>query len=142
MNDDDVDVYTREPRYGPVVEPPGLAASKKLAELAEIEDKDEQDFMLIKSIIDDMLYSYSHRYQDKKDKMIINMTQIAKQLGDLNIKRLIAHCIISPIILKEFNEILSNELEERKNKMTTCRDFILGFISLLYFFYLKDNFSH
>jgi len=83
MNDDDVDVYTREPRYGSAVEPPGLAASKKLAELAEIEDKDEQDFMLIKSIIDDMLYSYSHRYQDKKDKMIINMTQIAKQLEEI-----------------------------------------------------------
>jgi hypothetical protein len=116
MNDDDVDVYTREPRYGSAVEPPGLAASKKLAELAEIEDKDEQDFMLIKSIIDDMLYSYSHRYQDKKDKMIINMTQIAKQLGDLNIKRLMAHCHIFPTILKEFNEILSNELEQRRNK--------------------------
>jgi len=115
MNDDEVDTYTRELRYGPVVEPPGLAASKKLAELAEIEDKDEQDFILIKSIIDDMLYSYSHRYQDKKDKMIINMTQIAKQLGDLNIKRIMAHCHIFPTILKEFNEILSNELEERKN---------------------------
>ena len=47
MNDDDVDVNTREPRYGSEVEPPGLAASKKLAELAEIEDKDEQDFILI-----------------------------------------------------------------------------------------------
>lgn len=89
-----------------------------------------------------MLYLYAHRYQDKKDQMIRYMTQIAKQTGDLNIKRLIAHCIIFPIILKEFNEILYNELEERKNKMTTCRDFILGFISLLYFFYLKDNFSH
>ncbi|MGB5090860.1 MAG: hypothetical protein WBN72_07940 [Nitrososphaeraceae archaeon] len=116
MNDDDVDVYTREPRHGSAVEPPGLTASKKLAELAEIEDKDEQDFMLIKSIIDDMLYSYSHRYQDKKDKMIINMTQIAKQLGDLNIKRIMAHCHIFPTILKEFNEILSNELEQRRNK--------------------------
>jgi hypothetical protein len=63
-----------------------------------------------------MLYSYSHRYQDKKDKMIVNMTQIAKQLGDLNIKRLIAHCVIFPTILKEFNEILSNELEQRRNK--------------------------
>jgi hypothetical protein len=118
MNDDevDVDMYTREPRYGPAVELPGIAASKKLVELKEIQDKDEQDFMLIKSIIDDMLYSYSHRYQDKKDKMIINMTQIAKQLGDLNIKRLRAHCHIFPTILKEFNEILSNELEQRRNK--------------------------
>lgn len=116
MYNDDVDVYTREPRYGSAHEPPDLAASKKLAELAEIEDKDEQDFMLIKSILDDMLYSYSHRYQDKKDKMIINMTQIAKQLGDLNIKRLIAHCHIFPTILKEFNEILFNELEQRRNK--------------------------
>jgi hypothetical protein len=63
-----------------------------------------------------MLYSYSHRYQDKKDKMIINMTQIAKQLGDLNIKRLMAHCVIFPAILKDFSEVLSNELEERRNK--------------------------
>jgi hypothetical protein len=39
MNDD-VDVYTREARHGSAVEPPGLAASKKLAELAEIENKD------------------------------------------------------------------------------------------------------
>ena len=116
MNDDDVDVYTREPRYGSEVEPPGLAASKKLAELAEIQNKDEQDFTLIREILNDMLYSYSHRYQDKKDKMIINMTQIAKQLGELNIKRLMAHCVIFPTILKEFNEILSNELEERKKK--------------------------
>jgi hypothetical protein len=44
------------------------------------------------------------------------MTQIAKQLGDLNIKRLIAHCVIFPTILEEFNEILSNELEQRRNK--------------------------
>lgn len=116
MNDDDVDMYTREPRYGSAVEQPGLAASKKLAELAEKEEKDEQDFILIREILDDMLYSYSHTYQDKKDKMIINMTQIAKQLGDLNIKRLIAHCVIFPTILKEFNEILSNELEQRRNK--------------------------
>jgi hypothetical protein len=118
MNDGevDVDMYTTEPRYGTVVEAPGTAASKKLAELAEKEDKDEQDFILIREILDDMLYSYSHRYQDKKDKMIINMTQIAKQLGDLNIKRLIAHCHIFPTILKEFNEILSNELEQRRNK--------------------------
>jgi hypothetical protein len=43
------------------------------------------------------------------------MTQIAEGLGDLNIKRLIAHCKIFPSILKEFNEILSNELEERRN---------------------------
>ncbi|HVD07395.1 MAG TPA: hypothetical protein VNB67_03040, partial [Nitrososphaeraceae archaeon] len=90
--------------------------SKKLAELAEIQNKDEQDFTLIREILNDMLYSYSHRYQDKKDKMIINMTQIAKQLGDLNIKRLMAHCVIYPTILKEFKEILSNELEERRNK--------------------------
>jgi hypothetical protein len=118
MNDDevDVDMYTREPRYGTVVQPPGTAASKKLSQLAEKEDKDEQDFILIREILDDMLYSYSRRYQDKKDKMIINMTQIAKQLGDLNIKRLIAHCVIFPTILKEFNEILSNELEQRRNK--------------------------
>ena len=116
MNDDDVDAYTREPRYGTAVEAPGTAASKKLAELAEKEDKDEQDFILIREILDDMLYSYSHRYQEKKDKMIVNMTQIAKQLGDLNIKRLIAHCVIFPTILKEFNEILSNELEQRRNK--------------------------
>lgn len=117
MSNDEVDRYTREPRYGSEVEPPGTAAGKKLADLAEIEDKDEHDFNLIREILDDMLYSYSHRYQDKKDKMIINMTQIAKQLGDLNIKRLMAHCVIFPTILKEFNEILFNELEERsKNK--------------------------
>ncbi|MEZ0268568.1 MAG: hypothetical protein ACAH23_00200 [Nitrososphaeraceae archaeon] len=117
MNDDEVDVdrYTREHRYGPAVDPPGTAESKKLSELAEIENKEEQDFTLIREILDDMLYSYSHRYQDKKDKMIINMTQIAKQLGDLNIKRLMAHCVIFPTILKEFNEILSNELEQRRN---------------------------
>jgi len=99
MSNDEVDRYTREPRYGSAVEPP-----------------DEHDFNLIREILDDMLYSYSHRYQDKKDKMIINMTQIAKQLGDLNIKRLMAHCVIFPTILKEFNEILFNELEERSKK--------------------------
>jgi hypothetical protein len=44
------------------------------------------------------------------------MTQIAKQLGYLNIKRLMAHFVIFPTILKEFNEILSNELEERGKK--------------------------
>ena len=118
MNDDEVDVdrYTREHSYGPTVDPPGTAASKKLSQLAEIENKEELDFTLIREILDDMLYSYSHRYQDKKDKMIINMTQIAKQLGDLNIKRLMAHCVIFPTILKEFNEILSNELEQRSKK--------------------------
>ena len=47
--------------------------------------------------------------------MIINMTQIPKQLGDLNNKRLMAHCVVFPTILKEFNEILSNELEQRRN---------------------------
>jgi hypothetical protein len=32
----------------------------------------------------------------------------------VNIKRLMAHCVIYPTILKEFKEILSNELEERR----------------------------
>jgi len=106
MNNDEVDMYTRELRYGPVVNMP---------DTPEIEDKDEQDFRMIISLLDDMLYTYSHKYRHKKDKMITNMTQIAEGLGDLNIKRLIAHCIIFPSILKEFNEILSNELEERRN---------------------------
>jgi hypothetical protein len=94
MNVDEVDMYTREPRYGPVVNAPSLS---------EKQDKEDQDFILIRTILMDMLYSYSHRYQDKKDKMISNMTAIAKQTDDLNVKRLIAHCIIFPTILEEFN---------------------------------------
>jgi hypothetical protein len=63
-----------------------------------------------------MLYSYSHKYQEKKDKMISNMIYISKQMSDLNIKRLMAHCAIFPKILNEFNVVLSNELEVRKQK--------------------------
>jgi hypothetical protein len=107
MNDDEIDMYTRELRYGPVV---------NTRDTPKGEDKGEQDFRMIISLLDDMLYSYSHKYQDKKDMMISNMTNISKQMSDLNIKRLKAHCIIFAKILNEFNLVLSSELEERKQK--------------------------
>lgn len=107
MNDDEIDRYTRELRYGPVV---------NTCDTPKVEDKGEQDFRMIISLLDDMLYSYSHKYQDKKDMMISNMINISKQMSDLNIKRLMAHCTIFPKILNEFNVVLSNELEERKHK--------------------------
>jgi hypothetical protein len=107
MNDDEIDMYTRELRYGPVV---------NTHDTPKGEDKGEQDFRMIISLLDDMLYSYSHKYQDKKDMMIINMTNISKQMSDLNIKRLMAHCIIFAKILNEFNSVLSSELAERKQK--------------------------
>jgi hypothetical protein len=109
MKEDEIDmytrVYTREPRYYPVVDVPGIEV-----------DKDEEDFRLIKGILDDMLYYYSHQYQNKKVDMLSNMTQIAKQMGDLNNRRLIAYCEIFPRILQEFSIILLNELEERRKK--------------------------
>jgi hypothetical protein len=107
MNDNEIDMYTRELRYGPVV---------NMREIAEPEDKSEEDFRMIISLLDDMLYSYAHKYQDKKDKMISNMINISKQMSDLNIKRLMAHCTIFPKILNEFSVVLSKELEERKQK--------------------------
>lgn len=111
MNDDEIDMYTRvfarEPKYVPVVD---------IDDKPEIEDKDTQDFDLIKGLLQDMLYYYSYRYQDKKNDMISNMTQIAKQMGDMNIRRLIAYSVIFPRILDNFNMILLNELEERRKK--------------------------
>lgn len=103
MNDNEIDMYTadRDMHYA-------FDSSDK----AGIEDQD-QDFKLVKSILEDVLYSYSHGYNGKKEIMIGNMTQMVKQMGDLNIKRLMAHCIIFPRILDEFNTVLSNELEER-----------------------------
>ena len=107
MNDDEIDRYTRDLRYGPVV---------NIRDTPKAKDKAEQDFRMIISLLDDMLYSYAHKYQDKRDKMISNMTDISKQMSDLNIKRLMAHCAIFPKILNEFNVVLSNELEGRKQK--------------------------
>ena len=108
ISDDEIDMYTRvftkEPQYGPVVDIEGSTES---------EDKDEQDFRLIRNVLNDMLYYYSHKYQNKKEDMIRNMTQMAKMMGDLNIRRLIAHCEIFPRILKEFDQILLKELETR-----------------------------
>ena len=106
MNDDEIDMYTGERDLHYVFD-----SSDK----AEIEDID-QDFRLVKSILEDMLYSYSHRYNAKREIMIGNMIQMVKQMGDLNIRRLMAHCIVFPRILNEFNTILSNELEERGKK--------------------------
>jgi hypothetical protein len=37
-------------------------------------------------------------------------------MSDLWIKKTLADCHIFPTILKDFSEILSNELEERRNK--------------------------
>ena len=107
ISDDEIDMYTRELRYGPVA---------NIFDTPKTEDKDEQDFRMIISLLDDMLYSYAHKYQDKKEKMISNMIDISKQMSDLNIKRLMAHCTIFPKILNEFNVVLSNELEARKGK--------------------------
>jgi hypothetical protein len=107
MNYDEIDRYTRDLRYGPVV---------NIRDTPKAKDKAEQDFRMIISLLDDMLYSYAHKYQDKKDKMISNMIDISKQMSDLNIKRLMAHCTIFPKILNEFNAVLSNELEDRKQK--------------------------
>lgn len=107
MNDEEIDMYTRDRDLHYVFD-----SSDK----AEIEDKDNEDFRLVKSILDDMLYAYSHGYKGKKEIMIGNMTQMVKQMGDLNIKRLMAHCVIFPRILNEFNTVLSNELEERRKK--------------------------
>lgn len=106
MNDDEIDTYTGERDLHYVFD-----SSDK----AEIEDID-QDFRLVKSILEDMMYSYSHGYKGKKEIMIGNMKQMVKQMGDLNIKRLMAHCIIFPRILNEFNTVLSYELEERRKK--------------------------
>lgn len=107
MNDDEIDMYTRELRYGPVV---------NTLDTHKTEDRSEQDFRMIISLLDDMLYSYAHKYQDKKEQMIGNMIEVSKQMSDLNIKRLMAHCAIFPKILNEFNVVLSNELEKRKQK--------------------------
>ena len=107
MTDDEIDMYTRELRYGPVV---------NTRDTPKTEDRSEQDFRMIISLLDDMLYSYAHKYQDKKEQMIGNMIEVSKQMSDLNIKRLMAHCAIFPKILNEFNVVLSNELEKRKQK--------------------------
>ena len=113
MSEDEINMYTRvftkEPQYGPrddIDEP-------------ETVDKDEGDFRLIRDILESLLYSYSHQYQDKKDGMISNMTTIAKATGDLNIKRLIAYSVVFPRIMKEFNKVLLDELEERRRKKTS-----------------------
>jgi len=107
VNDDEIDMYTRELRYGPVV---------NTRDTPKTEDRSEQDFRMIISLLDDMLYSYAHKYLDKKEQMIRNMIEVSKQMSDLNIKRLMAHCAIFPKILNEFNVVLSNELEKRKQK--------------------------
>jgi hypothetical protein len=104
MSDDEV---TEEPRFGPAVQPPGVS---------EIEDKHYQDFRLRRKLILDMLDHNAYRYEEKKDKMITNMTNVAKGMSDLWIKKTLADCHIFPTILKDFSEILSNELEERRNK--------------------------
>ena len=102
MSDDEV---TEEPRFGPAVLPPGVS---------EIEDKHYQDFRLRRKLILDMLDHNAYRYEEKKDKMITNMTNVAKGMSDLWIKKTLADCHIFPTILKDFSEILSNELEERR----------------------------
>jgi hypothetical protein len=76
MNDDEIDMYTGERDLHYVFD----SSDKE-----EIEDTD-QDFRLVKSILEDMLYSYSHGYKGKKEIMIGNMTQMVKQMGDLNIR--------------------------------------------------------
>jgi hypothetical protein len=64
----------------------------------------------------DLLKDFAYNYESKKDRMIASMTYLAKGLSDLSIKRSMAHCHIFPTILKEFDEILFNELEERRRK--------------------------
>jgi hypothetical protein len=104
MSDDEV---TEEPRFGPAVLPPGVS---------EKEDKDYEDFRLRRKFIMDMLDYNAYRYEERKDKMISSTAHSVKAMSDLWIKKLLADCRIFPSILKDFNEILSNELEERKNK--------------------------
>ena len=86
MNDDEIDMYTRELRYGPVV---------NTRDTPKGEDKGEQDFRMIISLLDDMLYSYSHKYQDKKDM----------QLGIIN------STIEKPVAINLLCERIRNELE-------------------------------
>jgi hypothetical protein len=104
MSDDEV---TEEPRFGPAVQPPGVS---------EIEDKNYEDFRLRRKFIMDMLDLNAYRYEERKDKMISSMTHTIKAMSDLWIKKALADCHIFPIILKDFSKILSDELEERKNK--------------------------
>jgi hypothetical protein len=42
------------------------------------------------------------------------MINVVKTMSDLWIKKALADCHIFPIILKDFSEVLSNELEERR----------------------------
>jgi hypothetical protein len=102
MSDDEV---TEERRYGPAIQPPGVS---------EIEDKHYQDFRLRRKLIIDMLEDNAYRYEEKKDKMITSMINVVKTMSDLWIKKALADCHILPIILKDFSEVLSNELEERR----------------------------
>jgi|SRR5206468_539376 len=104
MSDDDE--VTEEHRYGPAIQPP------------EIEDKDYQDFRLRRKLIMDMLDDNAYRYEEKRDKMISNMTNVVKSMSDLWIKKLLADCVIFPTILKDFRVILANELEERRTRLT------------------------
>ena len=115
MTDEEINMYTRlfikEYNYGPVFD---LVPDPNAP--PEPEDKDKGDYELIRQILESILYYYSYRYQDRKDAMISNMTQIAERTGDLNNRRLIAYCQVFRRILKEFNQILLNELEERQKK--------------------------
>jgi hypothetical protein len=102
MSDDEV---TEEHRYGPAVQPPGVS---------EIEDKLYQDFRLRRKLIMDMLDDNAYHYEEKKDKMITSMTNVVKGMSDLWIKKTLADSYIFPIILKDFSDVLYNELEERR----------------------------
>jgi hypothetical protein len=102
MSDDEV---TEERRYGPAIQPPGVS---------EKEDKDYEDFRLRRKLIIDILEDNAYHYLEKKDKMITNMANVVKAMSDLWIKKVLADCHIFPIILKDFSEVLSNELEERR----------------------------
>jgi hypothetical protein len=90
MSDDEV---TEEPRFGPAVQPPGVS---------ELEDKHYQNFRLRRKLILDMLDNNAYRYEEKKDKMITSMMNVAKGMSDLWIKKTLADCHIFPTILKGF----------------------------------------
>jgi hypothetical protein len=49
-----------------------------------------------------MLDNNAYRYEEKKDKMITSMMNVAKGMSDLWIKKTLADCHIFPTILKGF----------------------------------------
>lgn len=116
MDDAEIDMYTRVyarefhwvfpfPHY-----------DKEGNVIKEEQETEDKNYRFVRSTIDDMFNHYSYRYQDNKDRMIRDMTKIAKMTGDSNLRSLTAHCVIFPRILNEFYKILLKELKEREKK--------------------------